>query len=117
MYSVVIRETSKELTKKESIALKTSTFISLDKAAPITIHPTAYAVMDVHNDETEQQDYTKYVIFADEGNFATGSEAFFRTFKDIFTELYGSDEEWGLEVIKQDSRKREGKYFLTCAVI
>jgi len=116
MYSVNVKEASKELSKKELVSLKTSTFSSLDKAAPLTIHPTAYAVLDVHNDLTENKDYTKYVLFCDEGTYATGSESFFTTFKSIFDEMEGEDE-WGIEVIKQDSRKREGKYFLTCCVV
>lgn len=117
MYSVTVKEASRELTKKEIVALKTSTFDSIDKLAPITLHPKAYAVLSVHNDNAENTDYTKYVMYCDEGIFCTGSEAFFSTFHDIFEEMAGDDEEWSIEVRKQDSRKREGKYFLTCRVI
>ena len=117
MYSVNILESSKELTAKEVVSLKTSTFASLDKAAPITIHPTSYAVLEVHNDLTENKDYVKYVLFCDEGVYATGSEAFFSTFRSIFEATANVDEEWAIQVVKQDSRKREGKYFLTCCIV
>lgn len=118
MYKVEIVEASKEFTKKEAVALKTAAFESLDKLAPISIVPVGFAALKVTNDESaENPEYTKFVIIADGGKmYATGSAPFWRQFRTIFDEMNG-ETDWAIEVIKQDSRKREGKYFLSCVLV
>lgn len=117
MYNVTIRESSTELTNRQKVMLTTGTFASLDKAAPCKITPTGYAVLEVENTEAENGQYTKYVIMTQDGNYATGSETFFSTFKTIFEQMSGETEPWEIEVLRQNSRRREGKYFLTCNLI
>ena len=117
MYSVEIKESSRDLNKKERVALKTGAFEVLDRLAPCTLEPTGYAILHVTNDEADNTEYDKFVIFAADGKlYATGSEPFFRQFKAIFSEMDG-EEDFTIEVVKQPSRKREGKYFLSCNII
>lgn len=121
-YATRIIEASKELSKKETVMLKdTSDCIKLDEAlkdGAITFKPEYYAVVEVHNEKSDNKDYHVYVIADDLGNkYVTGSESFFTSFKDIYNEMYGSDEDWMLKVYKLDSKNYNGRQFITCSII
>lgn len=125
MFNVTIRETSRELTHKEAVQVKDLTgAIGIDAATTkaeghaIEVKPTGYAVLDVHNDNSKDKDYTNYLIFTDSGDrFVTGSESFWNSFISIFNEMKDSDEEWALRIYRMPSKNRTGKEFITCSLI
>lgn len=121
-YSTRIIEASKELSKKETVMLKdTSDCIKLDEAlkdGAITFKPSYYAVVEVHNEKSDNKDYQVYVVADEEGNkYVTSSDSFFESFKDIYSDMYESDEDWLLKVYKLDSKNYTGRQFITCSII
>ena len=122
-FSVSIRECSTELTARERIKLKdTTNAIKLDEAAsgetPLVIRPAAYAVLDIHNEKSDNKDYPNYIVMDDEGNkYVTGSESFWTSFKEIFDEMQNENEAYEIEVYKVDSKNYKGKQFLTCSIV
>lgn len=121
-YSTRIIEASKELSKKETVMLKdTSDCIKLDEAlkdGAITFKPSYYAVVEVHNEKSDNKDYRVYVVADEEGNkYVTSSDSFFESFKDIYSYMHESDEDWLLKVYKLDSKNYTGRQFITCSII
>lgn len=123
-YSTVIRECSKELTAKQRIQLKDTTdTIKLDAATQETeegvmIDPEFFAILDVHNEKSDNKDYTVYVIVDKDGQrYVTGSESFWSSFMEIYNEMKNETEPWAIKVYRMPSKKREGKDFITCSVI
>lgn len=121
-YSTRIIEASKELSKKETVMLKdTSDCIKLDEAlkdGAITFKPSYYAVVEVHNEKSDNKDYRVYVVADEDGNkYATSSDSFFESFKDIYSYMHESDEDWLLKVYKLDSKNYTGRQFITCSII
>lgn len=121
-YQVEIRESSKELSAKERIAIKdTSDAIKLDSACDagdVIFTPIAYAILGVHNEKSDNIDYENYVIIDSENNkYVTSSMSFFDSFKNIWDEMVGEDEPWELKCYKLDSKNYTGKKFLTCSII
>lgn len=121
-YSTRIIEASKELSKKETVMLKdTSDCIKLDEAlkdGAITFKPSYYAVVEVHNEKSDNKDYRVYVVADEEGNkYVTSSDSFFESFKDIYSVMHESDEDWLLKVYKLDSKNYTGRQFITCSII
>ena len=120
-YSVSIKETSRELTAKQRIALKdTTTAIKLDEATqvePVIINVDMYATLAIHNEKSENPDYDNYIVVDKNGTkYVTGSESFWSSFMDIFTEMEGEDEEWALKVYRVPSKNYKGKDFITCSI-
>lgn len=121
-YSTRIIEASKELSKKETVMLKdTSDCIKLDEAlkdGAITFKPSYYAVVEVHNEKSDNKDYRVYVVADEEGNkYVTSSDSFFESFKDIYSYMHESNEDWLLKVYKLDSKNYTGRQFITCSII
>lgn len=122
-YSVNILETSKELKAREKIAIKdTSNAKPLDEIVavgfPVRIKPDWYAVLEIHNEKSEDKDYKKYVIVDKDGEkYVTGSESFFTSFRDIFTDMIGEEEDYEIECYKMESKNYKGKHFLTCSIV
>lgn len=121
-YQVVISETSKELSAKERIAIKdTSDAIKLDTVCEdgaVIFTPAAYAILSVHNEKSDNIDYENYVIIDSENNkYVTSSQSFFDSFKNIWDEMVGEDEDWQLKCYKLDSKNYTGKKFLTCSIV
>ena len=123
-YTAKITETSAELTAKSRLLLKDfSNAKQLDNEIgeneSIVIYPKMYAVLEVHNENSNgDKDYKKYVIIDNnDTKYVTGSQSFFESFKEIFDELDGSGEEYGIQVTKYPSRNYQGKYFIKCSVI
>lgn len=117
-YRVSIAETSGELTKKQEITMKDlENHIQLvDLEEEVRIHPTGYVVLDVHNTKSDMVDYRKYVIIAKEGTYVTGSDVFFQKFLDIYEDMNGETEEWGIEIIQRPSKNYKDKNFLSCVI-
>lgn len=121
-YSVEIIETSKELSAKQRIALKdTSNAIKLDTACEeeaIIIEPVDYAILSIHNEKSDNKDYSNYVIIDKNGDkYVTGSLSFWNSFMDIYLEMKDEDEAWSIKAYKLDSKNYKGKKFLTCSII
>ena len=126
-YSVEIIESSKELTAREKISAKdfsNATVLDtklMDANANIVITPSAYLILNVHNEHSKNdKDYKKYLIIDTAGNkFVTGSESFFTAFKDIFDAMSkdAPGEEYSIEVYKKPSKNYQGKHFLTCSIL
>lgn len=122
MFKVEIKETSKELTAKERIAIKdTTNAVKLDAATQegtVTIDPAYYAVLAVHNDKATPPDYLNYVIVDLDGTkYATGSQSFWNAFFSIWEEMQGEDEDFSVEAYRSPSKNYAGKDFLTCSII
>lgn len=126
-YSVEIIESSKELTAREKISAKdfsNATALDtelMDANTNIVITPSAYLILNVHNEHSKNdKDYKKYLIIDTAGNkFVTGSESFFTAFKDIFDAMSkdAPGEEYSIEVYKKPSKNYQGKHFLTCSIL
>ena len=121
-YSVNIREVSRNITAKERVMLKdTTNAISLDEVtqgAKFVFEPNYYAILDVHNEKSEDKDYSKYVIVNKAGTkLVTGSESFFTSFKSIMDEMSDCDEEFSIEVYRMPSKNYKGKEFITCSIV
>ena len=121
-YSVKIREVSRPISAKERVMLKdTTNAISLDEAtqgAKFIFEPDYYAILDVHNDKSEDKDYTKYVIVDKAGTkLVTGSESFFTSFTSIMYEMMDCDEEFSIEAYRMPSKNYKGKEFITCSIV
>ena len=120
-YAVAIKESSRELTAKQRIALKDMTdAVKLDEATqvePVIINVDMYAVLDIHNEKSENPDYENYIVVDKNGTkYATGSASFWSSFMDIFTEMEGEDEAWTLKVYRVPSKNYKGKDFITCSI-
>lgn len=121
-YSVKIKEASKELTAKERLLLKdTTNALKIDEAtqtAPLIIKPAMYAILDIHNEKSDNKDYENYIVVDTEGNaYVTGSASFWKSFIDIYTEMQGSNEEYAIKVYRRPSTNYKGKEFITCTVV
>lgn len=121
-YSVEVAETSKELTARERILLKdTTNATKLDEVVTETenlvIVPVAFAVLNIHNEKSDNKDYKNYIVEDKEGNtYVTGSESFWSSFIGIFEEMAG-EEEYAIKCYKLPSKNYTNKSFLTCSII
>lgn len=124
-YSVKVVESSKELTKKETVmfkdlsdALNLSEFIDEHDGA-VMIDVESWVELSIHNEKAkdgQNKDYTNYVVVDKNGTrYYTGSESFWSSFKDIWCEMSDSTEEWSLKVYKKQSKGK--KDFITCSVM
>lgn len=121
-YSVSIAEVSKELTAKERIKIKDTTdAIKLDEATQATevvIELDFYAILNIHNEKSDNKDYKNYVLVDKNGNkYVTGSESFFTSFIAIYEEMKNEDEAWSVKAYRVPSKNYKGKDFLTCAIM
>lgn len=124
-YSVKVVESSKELTKKETVmfkdlsdAVNLSEFIDEHDGA-VMIDVESWVKLTIHNEKAkdgQNKDYTNYVVVDKNGTrYYTGSESFWSSFKDIWCEMSDSTEEWSLKVYKKQSKGK--KDFITCSVM
>ena len=120
-YSVRIAEVSRELSAKERIKLKDTTdAIKLDEATQsgeIIIEPSLYAVLEVHNEKSDNVDYENYVLVDKNGDkYVTGSVSFWSSFMEIASEMEDAGEEYAIKAYRVPSKNYKGKEFLTCSV-
>lgn len=124
-YSVKIRETSKELSAKERIAIKdTSNAISIDEVTAtegsIVIQYDFHVILDIHNEKSDNKDYTKIVVMDKGGTkYVTGSESFRTALTDIVDEMddAGEGDNITIEVYRKDSKNYKGKQFITASIV
>ena len=121
-YAVTIKETSKQLSVKQRIAIKdTTNAMKLDEATTnaenVLIYPEMWAVLAIHNEKSDDIDYENYVLVDKDGTkYVTGSKSFWASFMDIYREMENEDEEWGIKVYRMESKKNKGKQFITCSI-
>lgn len=120
-YKVTVVEASVELTKKDKIRITDTTdTIAMDKATQdgeLIIDPAFWAVLEVHNEKSQDKDYRNFIIADKNGlKFRTGSESFWTAFRSIWDELKDEDD-WQVKVYRLPSRNRQGKDFLTCSLV
>lgn len=122
-YEVKIIESSKELSARERISLKNfDEMIALDDAVNaetprLMIDVSGYVVVSVHNEKSDNVDYNKFIIIDKDGQrYITGSNPFFSSFKEIWDEMVGENEDWSITVYKRESNNYKGKEFLTCTI-
>ena len=124
-YSVKVLETSKELTKKETVmfkdlsdAVNLSEFID-EQGGAVMVDVESWVILDIHNEkakEGQNKDYTNYVVVDKNGTrYYTGSESFWSSFNDIWCDMSDSTEEWSLKIYKKQSKGK--KDFITCSVM
>lgn len=126
-YTASITDSSREFTAKERVMFKdlgnAESMIdyaraAIEQGAKATIDVADYAVINIHNEATEDVDYTNYLIIDKNGNkYYTGSQSFWNSFLNIYNEMVGSDEEWGIELNLLPSKNYKGKEILTCSLI
>lgn len=121
-YNVTISSASRTFSARERIAIKDfSNAIALDEATKdgkLVITPVDFAVLDVHNEKSDNKDYKKFVVIDAAGTkYVTGSENFFDTFMEIMKEMAGEDEEFSIEVYQMESKNYKGKSFITCSIL
>ena len=122
-YKATISYCSKELDARERIRTKdVSDAIKLDEATKdvpsIDIEVDYYAVLDVHNDKSDNTDYKQYIVVDKEGNkYVTGSDSFYKSFIDIVEELADDGiDNFTIKVYRHDSKNYAGKQFITCSL-
>lgn len=121
-YNVTVAEVSKELTHKERVQLQdTTSAIKLDKATQeeaVLINPSYWAVLDIHNEKSQDKDYKNYIIVDKDGTrYVTGSQSFWSSFNSIMEEMEGSDEQYSIRAYRSPSKNRPGKDFITCEIV
>ena len=122
-YEVKVRSCTKTLNGKERVAIKDiSNATKLDSVVTPTerveIIPDYTAILDVHNENAENKDYTIFVIVDKNGaKYITSSVSFITSYNNIAEEMKNEKEEWGIEVYKIESKNFKGRYFLTCSII
>ena len=121
-YEVKIRKISKEISPKERIKIKdfsnANSIDELTQGEPIVVTPDYYAVLDVHNEKSDNKDYVKTIVVDKSGNkFITGSISFLETLESIMEEMEEVDEEFAIEIYRKDSKNYKGKQFITCSVV
>lgn len=126
-YSAQIIESSREFSPKERVMYKdlgnatqmvdfAKTALENDGKAIIDV--ADYAVIAVHNDATEDKDYTNYLLIDNNGEkYYTGSTSFWNAFMNIYTEMKDSDEEWAIQLNLLPSKNYKGKEILTCSLV
>ena len=124
-YSVTVVESSRDLTKKETVmfkdvsdAINLSEFID-ESTDAVIIDVDTFVHLLIHNERAkdgQNKDYDNYVIVDKNGTrYYTGSHSFWNALGDIWVEMKDCDEEWSIKVYKKQSKGK--KDFITCSVM
>lgn len=120
-YKSNVVEASKELSAKEKIMVKDlndAIKLADDECNGLLIEPAFHASIEVHNDKSDNQDYSVFVIVAKDGQkYYTSSESFINAYLDIWSEMKGENEEWAIKVVNKPSKNYTGRSFLTCVIV
>lgn len=123
-YEAKIISTRKDLSHKEKIMLMdTTAATSLDELTqnapePVVIDVEDLAVLEIHNERSENKDYHLYIVVDKNGEkYKTSSEAFYRQLTMIMDEMEGSGEDWAIIPERRPSKNYAGRDFLTCRLV
>lgn len=119
--AIEIKETSKQITAKERVALKhfdgAAKLDELTKDGPFIFKPDWFAKLLCTPDDGSEA-YEKYLIVTTDGQrIVTGSASFWHTFADMFNDMEGETEDWSVKAYQAPSKNRTGAYYLTCDII
>ena len=119
-FSVDIIESTRELTKREKVFLKSFDSLSrIDEElenGEFVMAVDGYVHVSVHNENSSDKDYEKIVIMGDAGfTYITGSKTFIERIKDIWEDMEG--EPFCVSVFSRESKKYSGKKYITCNII
>lgn len=123
-YIVKITDSSRELTAREKLKFAdTQTCISLDSlidenGGKFVFNPADYVCLDIHNEHSENVDYTKFIVISSDGNmYATGSQSFKDSFIQIMEVMEDSGEkDFEIECYKVKSKNYNGS-FIKCSIV
>ena len=123
-YIVKITDSSRELTAREKLKFAdTQACISLDtqideNGGKFVFKPVDYVCLDIHNERSENVDYTKFIVIASDGNmYVTGSQTFKDSFIQIMEVMKDSGEtDFEIECYKVKSKNYNGS-FIKCSIV
>lgn len=123
-YSAKIAYTSAELSVEDKIRLKDTrdaqSLESISRDGAVKLNIVAYAVLDIHNEKSEDKNYRQYVFLDTDGNkYMTGSEPFFNSFTDIWEELDDAEipvENRYFKIYQLPSKNFKDRNFVTCSL-
>lgn len=120
-YKVTIADSTRELTKREQVKYKElADAIPLDELSQEIENPIIKVkdliILDIHNEASENKDYSVCVIVDKDGKiYTTSSTSFIEKSFDIYNDLDGEDVD--LKIIRKDSKNFKGKQFITCTLV
>lgn len=112
MFDVAIIESSRELTKKECVKIKTSNTSKIADIVGSVITPKAYVILKCKVDDKEPFD--KLIIFTDDETYSTTGSVFISTFKDMWADMDG--EPFDIRIVKGKSKKYDTE-FINCEIV
>ena len=125
-YKAKVAYSSRELTAREKIALvsKMSDAVKLDDVvtpeAGLILSPLYYAVVDVHNEKSENKDYTVLLLVdTDNQVYTTSSSSVMKELDNINDEMTDAGEEFGtydIKIVKRESKNYKNKFFMTATI-
>ncbi len=122
-FTVTIKEASKDLTAVERIKLKDLTDAKnintlVDEEGAQFIDVELFALLDVHNERSDDKDYEQFLIVAKDGSkYYTGSRSFIEAFYNIYDELKQEGiEEYTIKCYGVESKNYKGRFFLSCSL-
>lgn len=124
-YKATIEKCNKQLSAIERIKIKdTADAISINEVmeekGSLVFTPDVSAVLNIHNDMSENKDYKVFVFVDKEGNkYTTSSESFYKSYEDIQEEIADAGEDISSIQIKcllKPSKNYKGKSFITCTL-
>lgn len=125
-YKAKVAYSSRELTARERIALvsKMSDAVKLDDVvtpeAGLILSPLYYAVVDVHNEKSENKDYTVLLLVdTDNQVYTTSSASVMKELDNINEEMADAGEEFGtydIKIVKRESKNYKNKFFMTVTI-
>ena len=122
-YQVTIANCTRELSPKERVAIKdltdTVSLGDLKEGEEIIVHPDFSAVLEIHNEHSENKDYKVFVIVDKDGKrYATSSESLMSSYDNIADEMSDyPDEDYAVKIYTKPSKNYKGKAFLTCSIV
>ncbi len=123
-YRTTITSSSREFTAREKLrmmdttgAQKLNEIIESNNHIDITV--SAWAVLHIENNMSEDKEYDTYVILDTEGNiYSTGSSSFATAFANIALVMEAEqDDEYTIRVFSRPSKKFKGKSYITCSLL
>lgn len=120
-YEVKLVESTRELKGKELVKAKLFAEARpladlVEELGSVTIDLDYIAKFDVHNEKSENKDYSVYLYADKDGTkYTTSSDNLYETAIDIYTDMSIEDEEWKLKVFGVKS-KNFGGNFLTASL-
>lgn len=120
-YKVTIASSTRELTKRERVKYKElADAKSLDELSQEIENPIIKVKdliqLEIHNEASENKDYTTCVIVDKDDNiYNTSSPSFIEKAFDIYNDLEGDDVD--LKIIRKESKNFKGKQFITCTLV